>query len=472
MIEVHAVSTVMSAFDNWWRERGYKSNPFVWSNAAEVDEEAFPELFQSWYVEPNMLPTGLPPEESPTFTLDLAKSLETSALILIYVPAGGGKTFYRRWAAWQIKASSQHALEIRNLKEGISDSESVTVRDLALCIYKHVCDLCKQFRSTPPPGDGQAEHILRQCDDVIGRSLPQSQATKRVYVFVNDIDQLFDDHPSRAKQNAQALAAIVDFCKVAAMRGGGEPLALRMFIPTQLMEPIQRRLGLRQRRRIREYTISWSVEHCLDVVERRLYSYRELKDSSDIHFLLTKEERRELGKWLRQQDNISPRLVIDILDQFEHYVYSRGATTDKFIDRQLWHEFWKSRRPANPHIRGRRYPLDRSPFSAQKSQMSLWLALLLMLLVGGICSLSSPFRRFLGNILLLSANVVREIVTWLATVSDIIEALVLLATVLGSAAFIFWCLRESRRSSQDLDLRKCLVKAWQLICRHLPGGPK
>ena len=112
-----AISTYETkGLDNWWRNRGYRSNPFAWSNAADVVEEIFLELSQLWYIEPSVDPWLLGLGATPT--LDGVKSPETSRLILIYAPAGSGKTFYQRLAARQIKESMglQYALEIRNLK--------------------------------------------------------------------------------------------------------------------------------------------------------------------------------------------------------------------------------------------------------------------------------------------------------------------------------------------------------------------
>lgn len=358
-IEVRTVSTVTSGLVKWWEERGYSSNPFAWSNAADVSEEIFPERFQLWHIDPNagVDLKGL----GPTPTLDGVMSLETNRLVLIYAPAGSGKTFYRRWAARLIEEhwDSQYALEISNVTNQIPNPDSVTTRDLALCVYKRVCErFCTQ--EIPPPAQS-AEYIFEQCDEVIRRSLSNSQAPKRVYVFVDDIDQLFDERPSRAKRNAQAMEAIVDFCRVAARRGERKLLALRMFIPAQLRKPIQKRLG-KWRRRIHEYTISWSADYCEAIVERRLdSSWKDGPGTGIIHVsrLFTPDALYEFRKWLQRQKGISPRFVIDVLDRLGYYAYSRGVTTD-LINVELWREFVKSSEPKVLRAMDAVYPLSRS----------------------------------------------------------------------------------------------------------------
>jgi len=465
------VSTAASGLNHWWRERGYFSNPFAWSNAAEVGERIFPDFFQSWYVEPDM-PTGLP-RAGETPTLDRAKSLETSMLILIYAPAGGGKTFYRRWAAWQIKERAQYALEIRNLREEIGNPENVIARDLAFCVYKRVCE--KFFIGADLPRDGHVEHIFKQCDEVIRHCLPDSQSPKRMYVFINDIDQLFDERLSRAEQNAQVLTAIVDFCRIAAARGGGEPLALRMFIPAQLRKPIQRRLGTRQRRRIREYNILWGADHCLDIVERRLVSCWGNIDSRGDHVncLLTHDTLNAFRKWLQRQGSISPRCVIDVLDRLGHYAYSCGVTTDELIDLQLWRKFLKSPELVGSCDPDRRYPLCRWPFLVWKPRRWLWpFPFLLVFLLGVIWYLGSSAHGDAESVFFFSVSLVRGMIAWLAAASDWIEGFILLTAAVGAIVFVFWCLRESKQSGQQLDLRECLWKVWQLIYKYLSGGPK
>ena len=241
-----------SGLGGWWVARGYRSNPFACSNAADVGEDRFSVLFQAWYIDPNAEAdlAGF----GPTPTLDVV-SAEEIGLVLVYAPTGGGKTFYRRLAAHQVKESrgAECTLEISNIAGQVPDPDNVTALDLALCVHDQVSRFSPQ--STPPPPDPHVARIFRQCDDMIERLALGSQEPKRLYVFIDDVNQLFNERPARADQNTRALQALLDFCTVAAARGGGEPLALRLFIPEQLRGPIQEGLGESRRARIKECTI-------------------------------------------------------------------------------------------------------------------------------------------------------------------------------------------------------------------------
>ena len=309
---------------------------------------------------------------------------------------------------------------------------------------------------------------FKKCDEVIQRSLPDSQSPKRLYVFINDVDKLFDERPSRAKQNVQALTAIIDFCKAAATRGGGEPLALRMFIPIQLREPIQKGLGPKADR-IRQYTISWSAEHCLEMVERRLRNCWEPKDPGGVYCPLTKEERNELYKWLQLQKCPSPRFVIDTLDQFGHYVYRRRTIVETLIDVQLWREFLRSHKSMDPGGADRPYPLRQLPFLVWKPQRWLWFTILLVLLPIVLYFGSSAFNTIEEIILILYIFVI-NVIGLFEDILDFIGALILLGAILGATGFFFWLLRERRRSGMPLNLREYFQEVWQVISRYLPGG--
>lgn len=351
-----AVQRPRSGLDKWWAGRGYKSNPFAWSNAATVNQSVFPELFQAWHIDPNakLHLAGL----GPTPTLDTISQRE-SGLILIYAPPGGGKTFYRRLAAQQIEEYTglQCTLEIPNVAARVPSPKSVIARDLALCVFRRVCERFLAQAISPP--DANVACILKQCDKVIARSSEREEVV-RVYVFIDDLHQLFSEQTSKAKQNAQALGAVLNFCTVAAERGGGEPLALRMFIPEQLREPIQEGLGEQRRARIEECTLSWSAEHCHGVIERRLsncWSGDQGPELVHTSRLLTPDALEEFLDWLRQQEGtISPRCVIKVFDQLARYAYGRGVTTEQ-IGVELWKAFMGLGESGIPCAQDISYPL-------------------------------------------------------------------------------------------------------------------
>jgi 3',5'-cyclic AMP phosphodiesterase CpdA len=450
----------------WWDERGYESNPFAWSNAADVEEDSFSELFQLWHIDPKTDAhlKGM----GPTPTLDKVKSRDTSRLVLIYAPGGGGKTFYRRWAARQIAEEKLCALEIKRIGEQVRTPENVTARDLAVCIYDHVCERFSIPKDPSPPE--HIRHILKQSDEVVRRSSSGSQGPTRLYVFIDDIHQLFAEQPSGASRNAQVLIAIVELCEVAARRGGGEPLALRMFVPAQLRAPIRNRLGIISRRRIEECLISWSAEHCEDIIERRLDSCWKdgpNTDMSHISRLLTQDTRDELRRWLQRQKGMSPGRVLEVLNRLAYYAYSRRVATDKLIGTKRWKEFSRSSDCKDLCAPDAPYPLGRP---ASKFPRWLWPAMLLMLSLGMVLYVSSLARGILEAALFASVRLVRGIIAWLASASDWIQAFLLLSALLGSVLFVLWCLIGSARLGRRPDLRECLQKVWQLIRQHLPGG--
>jgi hypothetical protein len=333
-------------FDKWWEARGYDGNPYTWSNAAEVTGDRVSELFHSWHVDPrtDMDAEGL----GPTPTLDKAKSPDTSRLILIFAPGGGGKTFYCRWAVRQLRDDDLHALKVYDIDQRMHSmripENHVTARDLAACIYDHVCEHFSMPKSLSPNDD--TRHILRKCDEILGRILSSSQGSARVYVYIDDIDRLFDERPSGAGRNAQACTAIVELCEAVANRHGGEPLALRLFVPQQLRASVRNDLLIPiGRRRIEEYVISWTPAHCEAIAERRLDSrWKGGPDTGINHLsrLLTQDARDEFREWLYHQEDISPGHVVETLDRLAHCAYGRGVAADQRVGVELWEEFSKS----------------------------------------------------------------------------------------------------------------------------------
>jgi hypothetical protein len=167
-----------------------------------------------------------------------------------------------------------------------------------------------------------------------------------VYVYIDDIDRLFDEQPSGASRNAQALTAIVELCKAVAKRHGGEPLALRMFVPQQLMAPLRNRLlKFIDSRRIVECAIAWTAAHCQAVIERRLDSRWNGGPNTGINHLsrlFTQDARDEFLEWLQDQEGISPGRVVEVLDRLAFCAYSRRVAADERIGVELWKKFSRS----------------------------------------------------------------------------------------------------------------------------------
>ena len=358
--------------DWWWRQRGYEGNPFVCSNAGDIDPEELPERFQAWYIDPHtpVQNRGL----GPTPTLDDVIRQGSSSVVLVYAPAGGGKTFYRRWAAYRINesAAGEGAVEVFNLREHLADPNLVTGHDLAVCIHRSVSEFASDSLAVPRdsinftgglplsvsaqdsvPGASssrtpeRADRILRRCEDL----LITTGHYRRVYVLVDDIAQLFDEQPDRAESNDRMLAAITDVCRAAAARGGGERLALRFFLPVELRPGLRERMGEALLKRTHERSIQWSPEHCEAVIEQRLVSFwlgghavgsetHLGTDTGVTHLgrLLSEDAVSEFREWLRRQEGISPRSLIDFFNQMGGFAFQSGVGASQ-IDSNTWHRF-------------------------------------------------------------------------------------------------------------------------------------
>jgi hypothetical protein len=399
--------------------------------------------------------------------LDDVKSPSTSSLVLIYASGGGGKTFYRRWAARQIEEyeSLQGALEISNLGEHIDISEGLTARDLAQCVYEQISQ--KFLGQVPEPAGHHVARIFAQCDEVLRYSPPDTQGSVRLHAYIDDVGQLFDEQLSSAERNVLALKAIVGFCKAAAQRSGGEPLALRMFIPIQLKEHVQRGLGNRLRSRITEATMFWRTEHCQAIIERRLDSYwMGGSNTGIVHLsrLLAQDALDEFLRWLHRQESMSPRCVIRVFDELGKYAYGQGMNTE-LIEAKLWNRFLSENPTDVLCVPDSPYPLRPLPRFRRWLKVAALLVLLLILTLAGLWVWGDPEAVILGM-----AQLVRSVLAWLADASDLIGAIVLLSLLLGGAFFAFWCLIQGARTDRGVSLRLCFQRIWYLLRRHIPGA--
>ena len=369
--QTHRAETKRPTLDRWWKQRGYDGNPFICSNAGDVDSVELSTRFQTWYIDPSMpvQNRGL----GPTPTLDQVIRQGSSSLVLVYAPAGGGKTFYRRWAAYQVNesAAGEGAVEVFNLRERLADPSLVTGHDLAACIYQSVSELKSDHFALPrdstnvarglplsvsapdsAPGDTsgkpeRAESILRRCEEL----LVAIGNYRRVYVFVDDIAQLFGEQADRAESNDRMLVAVTDVCSAAAAHGGGERLALRFFLPVELQPRVRERMGEALLRRTHEHSIQWSSEHCEAVIEQRLSSFwlgsrgaesdASLRtDTAVTHLgrLLSEDTTGEFREWLRRQRNLSPRSLIDFFNKLGHFAFQNGTDASQ-VKSDTWQQF-------------------------------------------------------------------------------------------------------------------------------------
>jgi hypothetical protein len=341
----------------WWQDRGYRRNPFEWSNAEEVNEgdwsDAVPnlfELFVLWHVDPNVIiPPDLPAADrdkhkrqlldglTGTPTLDWSVSARTSDVVLIYASSGGGKTFYRRWAASQIEQDGGLAVEIDDLAAGIPELEQISAADLARCMAERVC---QHFNISLDPGSSRNIYtILQRCERQVQQSGP---VTGPVYVLVDGIDQLFNERPEGILQNDRAIEALAELITTAAKRTGPGRLALRFFMPEQFQPFLEERLG--RPGHVRAYRLLWQPEHCEAIVERRLNScWLGVGDTDQqLNRLLAQDTLDEFVQWLDTQSQLSPRCVLELLKRLTDYAYRQLVSSDQQIGTGLWREFVKS----------------------------------------------------------------------------------------------------------------------------------
>ncbi len=504
------------ALEKWWRSRRYRSNPFAWKSTESVDKEcldkvganSLSELFEWWHVDPNIhlherestwrrlkrALGGFPARVCPrlfiapaaaaldeyekrkrgvlhglggTPTLEKIVSLRTNEPILIYAPEGGGKTFYRQWAAQQVEEQErlQHALEIPNFAACVEEIKNVTACKLALGIYEYLCD--RFSINADPPQSKNTYRVLDRCDKVLRRYFRGSQAPLRVHVFVDGVNQLFDEDPSEVNHNDDALVSIVDLCKAAAKLEG--LLALRFFMPAQLETYFEQRLGTNKR--VKRCTISWSEDHIEAMLERRLNSFwaREIRDTGPMHVdrLFTADALYEFRKWLRQQESVSPRCVIETIDRLADYARSK-VTLESQISVRMWKEFiGTDKMKPSPCGADTDYPLRQLRLISVKR---LWPVPLLAILLGVVLNASPSIRGVLETTFFSLADLARRAIAWLAAISDWVEGFILFVVVLGSGAFVFWCLKESTKRGQRPALRECIRQVWQLIRQNFPGG--
>jgi hypothetical protein len=267
-------------------------------------------------------------------------SLGTSEPLIVYAPRGGGKTFYRRFAAQQIRYHSEHstyrgivAIEIEDLGEKLSAEPELSGETIARLIYHVLCTELKVSKS--PRGPEHIGAILQKCDEAI-----RAAGRPMAYVLVDDVRQLFSTNAADAEKNQRALAALVEFLRQAAGRSAGKPLALRVFLPLALQRAIDER-RLQEDRWPRQRVITWRPRRCQAVAVRRLDTCGTNKKAdmaAGLGRLFTTEALTEFERWLDELPFVSPRCVIWTLNRLALYACSAGVTTE-LLGAELWQQF-------------------------------------------------------------------------------------------------------------------------------------
>lgn len=356
-----------TGIDKWWNERGYYSNPFDWANAAEIPEkdwagrvENLPMLLAAWHVDPCISIAN--PLNKQTMLSGLGNPLmleeiispKTGEPVLIYAPAGSGKTFYRRWAVYEVKETyHSHAVEIDRI-DWLNWERSTMTPGAALTrqIYEQACGKLGIIGTRSLKKD--VYHIWSQFEKTLANLWPAQESNRRFYVFVDAMEQLFGADES--VQNSKALEAIVELVKAADRQAGVSQLALRIFLPVQLQHLAKSRLG--NLRRVHSREIEWKPEHCMMIIERRLRSYWE-GDPNLVHLnrLFTLDAMDEFRRWLQRQEAISPRCIITVINDLASYAWRKRILTDP-IKVEVWNDFIAAEKPENSCRKDFEYPLS------------------------------------------------------------------------------------------------------------------
>jgi hypothetical protein len=260
--------------------------------------------------------------------------------VVVYAPRGGGKTFYRRLAAQQIGYQANWpgqrdviAVEIDDLGEQPVVGQDFSAETLARLVYRSLCTRLGVLETED--GVEQIGSLFQRCDQAV-----KAAGKSVAYVLVDDMARLLSTQPAEAEHNAQVLAALVDFLRHAASRGGGKSLALRVFLPSVLRKAIDECRPARARWP-RQCVITWSADRCQAVVARRLdtcWTNKQPDIEAGLGRFLTTEAQIKFETWLHALPFVSPRCLIRTLDQLARYAYGKGVTTE-LLDDKIWDEF-------------------------------------------------------------------------------------------------------------------------------------
>lgn len=325
----------LTAVEKWWRAREYAQDPFCWVNAGDISRIETLDPFETWHIDPSTEDDlGVSP------TLDEITSLGTSEPVIVYAPRGGGKTFYRRFAAQQIRHYSEHsthrgvvAIEIEDLGEKLGAEPELSGETIARLIYHVLCTELKVSESAR--GLEHMGAILQKCDEAV-----KAAGRPMAYVLVDDVRQLFSTNAADAEKNQRALAALVEFLHQAVGRSAGKPLALRVFLPLALQRAIDN-CHLQGDRWPRQRVITWRPRRCQAVAVRRLdtcWTNKKADMAAGLGRLFTTEALTEFERWLDELPFVSPRCVIWTLNRLALHACSAGVTTE-LLGADLWQQF-------------------------------------------------------------------------------------------------------------------------------------
>ncbi len=158
--------------------------------------------------------------------------------------------------------------------------------------------------------------ILAQCGEVAA-TIHTERDPAKYYVFIDDLDRIGG---TSRRHNDAVIRAITDFIDAVASAPTGECLAIRIFLSDDLYEPLKRALGHLWGEPILLVRLTWTVDRCMEVVERRLEkAWQDTPRPNDQRHLPLLLDQDAIGMFGRQletsqkQGHLEPRLAVRAL---------------------------------------------------------------------------------------------------------------------------------------------------------------
>lgn len=438
---IDAVANVGGGTARWWRNRGYRGDPF----RAPFAEAATSSELRQWITSPRK---GRDP-------LDDIISNDGRPLVIVYANRGGGKTFYRRLAALSNESGASIEIVYADfLSVNTSRSGRVTSPQLAQCVRKKIQSLLPAPIHLSKSRD--LATVLLNCNRLAQQYLTIKNAL-HLYIFMDGLDRICES------TNTQSLNAITDFLTEIASGASGNVWSLRVFLPTIVQGHIE---GIDPLRGVLSPNLTWSADQCIDMIDTRLenewdsdpidgeHRFRLLDRDTEGDF--TEELRR-----LEEMGKLTPRHTLELLS--EAVRAANGKVTTEQIPKGCLEVALNSLNNKPRRNSGR--------FAFLMCIVTfILLSLFIGFLVGRHPELMGVAISSIRGMILVSASFLRRINARLAAAMDSIGAFLLLITFIGGILFVAWCLWDSNRRKRRTNVNDCLREVWAAIRKYLPGG--
>jgi hypothetical protein len=326
----------------WWKDRDYSTNPF----SDDIEKDRFIDI----YVDPYF---NKPGKDGNFHFLEALENKGSKQQVVIFASKGCGKTFCSILLEEQLRnfEHGTHTLRIHNLVDLVPEFERITEKEIANVVYKQ---LYKYFHGTDITDIcGSLGRIMEHIQELCASKIDQKLKNRRVIIFLDDIDNLFEEGLEYINQNRLRLNAILNFCKIAARRDE-DICTYRFFMPKQLQPYIQSTLK-NVIHRVRQVELNWSYQSCNEVIERRVNELFISGVSPDrLLKLFSDETINAIELWQKQQDEVSPGGTIGLYNNFTYFASKNYMGTGP-LPLEVWEQFLKvmdteAIMPKNIHI--------------------------------------------------------------------------------------------------------------------------